>query len=434
MDEPQDLSRRFRQAYGVALVGGMVMAGLSSLSIARDISVLRAHTGPGGDDTLESMETTAWARAGVTFVLLILLWRLILRPMADHLADERRRLQEAEAAQQAVHARQALNSQVHDALDMALDETAVHRVVARAMANFASELPAELLLADSSRAHLQRVAENPLVGAPGCGVLSPWDCPAVRRGRTTVFASSEEISACPYLADRPAGACSAVCVPVSSMGRNLGVLHVVGPDGAPPAVEMTDGLSVTATQAGIRIGNLRSMARAQLQASTDGLTGLLNRRATSELAGKLLRRGGVVAVAMIDLDHFKQLNDTFGHEAGDRALRAFAEVSRQALRDDDVIGRWGGEEFVVALPDLDRHDAVDVLERIRAALVDAAQRADLPPVTASFGVVDSTMTTDLGDAVRFADEALLAAKAQGRNRIVVGPVVVDPVSQPVPAS
>ena len=428
MQEHHDLSRRFRQAYGVALSGGVAMTAVSTLSIVRDIGVLRDATGPGADDTLQSMVTSAVARGAVTVLMLVLLWRLLLRPMADHLADERRRLQEAEAAQRTINARQELAAQIHAALDMAEDEPAVHRVVARAMDKIAPGTAAELLLADSSQAHLQRVAESPSGGAPGCGVGNPWSCPAVRRGHATVFNSSEDINACPHLADRAAGPCSAVCVPVSAMGRNLGVLHLVGADGAPPAVEETDGLSVVANQAGVRIGNIRSMATAQLQASTDGLTGLTNRRATSELVGQLLRRGGPVAVAMIDLDRFKQLNDTYGHEAGDRALRAFADVGRKALRDGDVLGRWGGEEFVVALPGLDRHDAANVLERIRGGLVEAAQRADLPSLTASFGVIDSTISVDLDEAVRLADEALLAAKAQGRDRIVVGPVVAEPIT------
>jgi diguanylate cyclase (GGDEF)-like protein len=241
-----------------------------------------------------------------------------------------------------------------------------------------------------------------------------------------VFESSEYLNACPHLADRPSGACSAVCIPVSSMGHNLGVLHITGPDGAPPAIERTDGLSVVATQAGIRIDNLRSVASMQLQASTDGLTGLSNRRATTELLARLLRsHGDVVAVAMVDLDHFKKLNDTLGHEAGDRALRAFADVARRALRDHDVLGRWGGEEFVIALPGLDRHLAVPVLDRIRKALVDASERAELPTMTASFGVVDSSLATDVDTAVRLADEALLTAKTRGRDRVVVGPVVVE---------
>ena len=426
MSEPQDLSRRFRQAYGVALTGGVAMTVVSTISIIRDIDVLRDATGPAADDTLESMVSSAVARGAVTVFMLVLLWRMLLRPMADHLGDERRRLQDAESAQRRINARQELVAQIHGALDMAEDELAVHRVVARAVHRIAPENPGELLLADSSRAHLQRVAVSPAADAPGCGVASPWSCPAVRRGHATVFESSEDIDACPHLADRPGGPYSAVCLPVSSMGNNLGVLHLVGPAGEPPPDEQTENLSVVATQAGMRIGNLRSMATAQLQAATDGLTGLANRRATSERVGQLLRVGGVVSVAMVDLARFKQLNDTFGHEAGDRALRTFADVARKALRDDDVIGRWGGEEFVIALPGLDRHDGSVALERIRTALAEAAGRADLPPVTASFGVIDSSVTSDLDEAVRLADEALLAAKAQGRDRIVVGPVVVEP--------
>ena len=427
VEEPHDLSRRFRQAYGVALSGGIAMTVVSLFSILRDLGVLRRAVGAEADGTLDSMVRSAYARSAVVVVLLLVLWRLLLRPMADHLNEERRRLLEAEAAQRSINARQELAGQLHDALDMADDEPAVHRVVARAMQRIVPAAAGELLLADSSRAHLQRVAESPSAGAAGCGVTTPWGCPAVRRGHTTAFASSEDINACPHLADRPGGPRSALCVPVSANGRNLGVLHFVGEDRQPPAVAHVDTLEVVASQAGARIGNIRAMATAQLQASTDGLTGLTNRRATSELVGQLLRRGPTVAVAMLDLDHFKQLNDTHGHEAGDRALRAFADVARKALRDEDVIGRWGGEEFVVALPGLDRHDAALVLDRIRAALVEASERADLPPLTVSAGVIDSDVTDDLELAVRFADEALLAAKAQGRDRVVVGPVVADPV-------
>ena len=433
VEAPQDLSRRFRQAYGVALSGGIAMTVVSLFSILRDLGVLRRAVGAEADGTLDSMVRSAYARSIVVVALLLILWRLLLRPMADHLNEERRRLLEAEAAQRSINTRQELAAQLHDALDMADDEPAVHHVVARAMQRIVPAEPGELLLADSSRAHLQRVAASPTAGAPGCGVTTPWSCPAVRRGHTTSFASSEDINACPHLADREGGARSALCVPVSANGRNLGVLHFVGAEGTPPAAEHIDTLEVVASQAGARIGNIRARATAQLQASTDGLTGLTNRRATSELVGQLMRRGTTVAVAMLDLDHFKQLNDTHGHEAGDRALRAFADVARKALREEDVLGRWGGEEFVVALPGLARHDAAVVLDRIRSGLVDAAERADLPPLTVSAGVIDSDVTDDLELAVRFADEALLAAKAQGRDRVVVGPVVADPAPSISPA-
>ena len=100
------------------------------------------------------------------------------------------------------------------------------------MVEISPATPMELLLSDSSRAHLERAATSPTAGAPGCPVESPFSCVAVRRGSPVVFDSSEALNACPKLRGRPAGACSAVCVPVSFMGRALGVLHATGPDGA----------------------------------------------------------------------------------------------------------------------------------------------------------------------------------------------------------
>src|SRR5688500_9233995 len=140
------------------------MTVVSTLALGRDIDVLRTAVGPGADGTFDSMVASALAGGAATVVMLLLLWRLLLRPMADHLADERRRLAEAEAAQRTINARQEFAAQLHDALDMADDEHAVHRVVARAMRRIAPDTPAELLLADSSRAHVQRVAENSSAG------------------------------------------------------------------------------------------------------------------------------------------------------------------------------------------------------------------------------------------------------------------------------
>jgi diguanylate cyclase (GGDEF)-like protein len=124
-------------------------------------------------------------------------------------------------------------------------------------------------------------------------------------------------------------------------------------------------------------------------------------------------------VAMADLDHFKDLNDTYGHETGDRALRLFAETLRRSLRDRNLICRHGGEEFALVLPECTTTDARAALEKVRVELVDALRAAGLPTYTASFGLVEANDGEDLEPAVRRADAALFEAKHTGRDRVVV---------------
>jgi len=235
-----------------------------------------------------------------------------------------------------------------------------------------------------------------------------------------VFPDSEAIDACPKLRDRPSGACAAVCVPVSIMGRAVGVLHVTNGGGDEPVRDgAAEELQVLANQVGNRIGMLRVMAETQLQASTDGLTGLLNRRSFENKVRGLRREGSTFALVMADLDHFKQLNDTYGHDAGDRALRIFSETLRSVVRPDDLVCRYGGEEFAMVLADCDVEKAVEVMERARSELQGAGNRGDTPPFTASFGVVGGDLDEEFEDLVARADSALYRAKNEGRNRVIV---------------
>jgi diguanylate cyclase (GGDEF)-like protein len=232
-----------------------------------------------------------------------------------------------------------------------------------------------------------------------------------------VFADSEDLDSCPMLRGRERGRCSGVCVPVSIMGRTVGVVHATGPVNEPLEDEAVQGAQTLANQAGNRLGMLRVMAETQLQASTDGLTGLVNRRSLENRMRRLRADGMAFAFVMADLDHFKVLNDTYGHEAGDRALRIFSETLRLELRADDTACRYGGEEFAVVLPGVDLHEAVDVSERIRQALATTSGRGDVPVFTASFGIAHSTDAGDLDDLVGRADRAMFAAKTAGRDRI-----------------
>jgi len=122
---------------------------------------------------------------------------------------------------------------------------------------------------------------------------------------------------------------------------------------------------------------------------------------------------------MGDLDTFKSLNDTHGHDAGDRALRLFAQTLRACLRPEDLACRYGGEEFVVVLPRCSLEDATAALERVQEQLVLNLSQGEVPPFTVSFGVAESGADDSLEGLIRAADAALLRAKATGRNRVVI---------------
>ncbi len=326
--------------------------------------------------------------------------------------------------------RSTFSNQLVEALEMADSEAEADRVIARAMGAISDVHPMELLLADSSRAHLERACVHPKTGSPNCTVESPYSCIAVRRGHPQLFPDAEALNACPKLLGRMGGSLSAACVPVNFMGRALGVLHVAGAKGKPPNAEQIAQLTALGVHAGNRIGTLRAFERSQLQASTDSLTGLTNRRVAEEVLSNLMAVDSAFAVVMSDLDYFKRLNDTHGHEAGDRALKLFADTARGVVRDRDHVVRWGGEEFALLLPGANAERATEVVGRLRAALAEALLLAGAPIFTASFGISDSTMSRERETLIRLADEALYRSKQAGRDCCTVGdPQAVGSVSQ-----
>ena len=139
---------------------------------------------------------------------------------------------------------------------------------------------------------------------------------------------------------------------------------------------------------------------------------------------------------MADLDRFKDLNDTFGHDTGDRALRLFARVLRSSLRDDDIVARHGGEEFVIVLPGADVVASAPVLHRLQRRLAEELADAKLPTFTVSLGLVDSAVGGEFTDLVKLADRALLQAKVAGRDRVVIwdASMPAEPAEQPEAAS
>lgn len=163
----------------------------------------------------------------------------------------------------------------------------------------------------------------------------------------------------------------------------------------------------------------------ELSSRTDELTGLPNRRgfldaAQVELA-RARRSGRPLAIVMADLDHFKHVNDRFGHAGGDAVLRSVAAVLRSSIRSEDLVARWGGEEFILLLPETDRAGAWQAAEKVRLAVAAREIPVDATPVrvTASFGVAAHAPDRTLDSTIADADRALYRAKEEGRDRVLV---------------
>ena len=162
-------------------------------------------------------------------------------------------------------------------------------------------------------------------------------------------------------------------------------------------------------------------------ATLDSLTGLPNRRYFWEQAEMMLRRAiryeKNFSLVMFDLDHFKRVNDTYGHDAGDKVLQMAGQKAKQALRETDIIGRVGGEEFAVAMPETDLDAARLAAERLRQELMKTevtTSDGEIVKITASLGIAQlDSRNVSLDDLMKRADEALYEAKRTGRNRVVV---------------
>jgi diguanylate cyclase (GGDEF)-like protein len=402
------------------------------------------------DATLVALQTTATnlvrttsdqAQAVADRGRVDLLWSIVIgvaiagtviAVLTRHALRVEREQSKREAIQSDVARRIAFEASLQTALEMSKAEASVFDLVAEALSQAAPDMRSELLLADSSRAHFRQVlVSSDQADDVGCGVMSPDDCPAASRGRSMVFPDSTALDACPNLRGRH---CSALCVPMSIGGNSLGVFHVTTEDGSPPSDEVEKNVEAVARRASERLAMLRAFEVSRTQANSDSLTGLKTRRSLETAVRDLHATGTPYSVAYGDLDHFKELNDVFGHAAGDRALRTFSQVLRDSLRPADIAGRYGGEEFVIVLPECSVDEARQVLERVRERLAERIVIAELPRFTISFGLAFSEQAGDFEGVVSLADAALLSAKAAGRDRIVVSAGPGKPTTNPAAVS
>ena len=219
------------------------------------------------------------------------------------------------------------------------------------------------------------------------------------------------------------------CEPLLVGGEVIGAVLVNQPE--TPDEQERRRIREAVRQAAPVLGNLRNLAIAELRASTDALTGLPNQRAIQDTMKRMVAQASrtisPLAALLIDLDHFKQINDMLGHDAGDEVLAAVGDVLTNLLRGSDFVGRYGGEEFLMLLPSTDRQGALQVAEATRLAIAGIRHPNSDQTVTASVGV--AIMPDDAGDSValfRAADRALYAAKRNGRNRVESATSAIGP--------
>jgi diguanylate cyclase (GGDEF)-like protein len=241
---------------------------------------------------------------------------------------------------------------------------------------------------------------------------------------------------------RPRQTLSLSGVAIAGMGTTMWWLQAHDPLRFPPATEaltfgyLAGALVSTALLSG-EMSKLRSRTKRQKRelsdaldtikvlATVDELTSLINRRHMNEVLDAEERRhpsGAATCIALIDIDFFKQVNDRYGHAAGDKVLSLFAATARASLRANDVLARWGGEEFLLLLPDAAEGDARAVLERMAGRVHDmAVPGLDGRRISFSAGLARRRADEPFADAISRADRALYQAKEAGRDRIVLAP-------------
>jgi len=279
-----------------------------------------------------------------------------------------------------------------------------------------------VLLFQDGRLHL-RAHEGRLTPRVVKGELLPAEGLAARALATARTVLENNVRQAPHYVEGFAETQSEMCVPLIYFGEKLGVLALESerlgafePDDVQPLESVAD-ICAAAIQ------NAYHFERARQLAYIDGLTGIFNRRyfesRISEELARASRYQTALAVVMLDIDHFKRLNDEFGHLLGDEVLRQVSAIFTQQLRKPDILCRYGGEEFVILIPETGEQGAVEVAEKLRRVVASWHFPGVPRPVTISGGVAEFPQHGATRDElVAAADAALYAAKQSGRNRVL----------------
>eukprot|EP01136_Pigoraptor_vietnamica_P017892 Opistho-1_new@63681 len=316
-----------------------------------------------------------------------------------------------------------------DMLQSAQDQSDANMVLRATAMELLPDLTGTLYVFSNSRDRLVLSASWNLGDGPApADTIGLNQCWALKRGKPHVNHPGGDKLRCEHHAD---GA-FVLEIPMAARGEVLGLfcIQTTRADGDARLQEVAGLGTALADAMSLALANLALGAKLRSQALRDPLTGLYNRRYMEDTLQRAVqlaqREKQEVSIVMIDLDHFKRLNDQHGHAKGDTVLRDAASVITHQSRETDVACRYGGEELLVVMPNCSLEDAAHKAERLRIGIAALSQPGI--EVSASFGVASIPITSSsVHDLMQAADAALYAAKEQGRNRVVTAPPLIDPI-------
>jgi len=339
----------------------------------------------------------------------------------------------------------AMLSEMADLLQACGDSAEAYDIVVQFCRQLFAGCAGALYIFSASRNQVSIVASwnDPALPEP---IFAPDDCWALRRGHPQFVDPGRFSTPCRHLKDiRKAGH---ACIPMMAQGTGLGILYLQSLNHDP--AERNEGpqfltvaerqlASTVAEQVGLSLANLSLQDALRLQAIRDSLTGLYNRRYLDESLdremARVARNNRAVALVMVDIDHFKRFNDSFGHEAGDALLRAFGQLLRDRRRKSDIACRYGGEEFCLVFVESPLEGAMQRAEQIRQDTKQLTVQHGghyLGPITISMGIACyPAHGNTAADLIAAADAALYRAKSEGRDRVVVAETTSPAVAPPV---
>ncbi|MFC4640258.1 diguanylate cyclase [Deinococcus hohokamensis] len=401
----------------LGVLGAIVLSILSSVTVSRRLSRKFGRLA----DAAEHLAATETAQPVAGFhVMEAARLAQSFNHMAQKLERSHQELLDRNAELLRRNQEMAATNVLAEQLQTCLSLEEGHRVLAQSLPRLFPDAAGVLLTINASRNLLVPQVQWGDVASPAAS--DPHDCWALRRGQVYDPQGPKQSVGCTRCLNHPLTA----CFPLMAHGETLGILQLVHQEDRAAMRDCDHALASTLrTQIALGLANLKLRETLRAQSIRDPLTGLFNRRYIEEAfeqeLGRARRHQTGLAVLMLDVDHFKRLNDQFGHEAGDAVLVRLGLAVQSRVRREDVVCRYGGEEFLVLLPGTALQQGQEVAELIRstvAALRVSYQGQDIGALSVSVGVSAFPGHGETREAlIASADHALYRAKQQGRNQV-----------------